>query len=367
MDRNLIDIFDCETQCEYKGRTYRVRDNGAIMRLPKEGGRYSRLDRVWTFGIKNETTGYMIFTGQVRVHQVVCTAFHGAAPDKNMIVDHINGNRCDNHPDNLRWATKEENVFNNPLTAKKMEFRFGSIEVARAALRDDPESFRRVLTEQEGDKSWMRPVSREESDNHAKRNAAWLEKGNNQAGSGNSASDWLFTEPIFSKEESNEAKEWTRGMAPSPFPSWREQVAAAEEETRRQHFEALALKDSLTPGAKQMDWKVPTEFPQTPQEVSATPLQDYLARLSPGVVFSRNWFGESPVLEAALAEDGSHLAVISKISGAKDFGLAEVYYDGRAFVHKSIRTYFKEDGARKYFTLSLGREWTGGDVFDDYC
>ena len=30
-------------------------------------------------------------------------------------------------------------------------------------------------------------------------------------------------------------------------------------------------------------------------------------------------------------------------------------------------TFFKEDGGRKNFTIAMGREWTGGDVFDDYC
>lgn len=34
---NLIDVFDCEVQCEYKNRVYKVRDNGAICRLPKNG------------------------------------------------------------------------------------------------------------------------------------------------------------------------------------------------------------------------------------------------------------------------------------------------------------------------------------------
>lgn len=29
--------------------------------------------------------------------------------------------------------------------------------------------------------------------------------------------------------------------------------------------------------------------------------------------------------------------------------------------------FFTEDGANKYYTLSLGKEWTGGDVMEDYC
>ena len=105
MNSNLLDVFDCEKQCEYKGRIYIVRDNGAICRLPKEGGRISKWDNVWTFGTKN-SDAYMIFTGNIRVHQVVCTAFNGPEPYPQMVVDHIDTNRCNNRPENLRWVTR---------------------------------------------------------------------------------------------------------------------------------------------------------------------------------------------------------------------------------------------------------------------
>ena len=68
-----INDFKEEKSCEYKGRHYLVRDNGAILRLPREGGRASKWDNVWTFGTKDEKTAYMILAG-IRVHQVVCAA-----------------------------------------------------------------------------------------------------------------------------------------------------------------------------------------------------------------------------------------------------------------------------------------------------
>ena len=37
------------------------------------------------------------------------------------------------------------------------------------------------------------------------------------------------------------------------------------------------------------------------------------------------------------------------------------------FHAESIRTFFTEEGAEKYYTLSLGKEWAGGDVLEDYC
>ena len=45
-----IDDFKKEVSCEYKGETYSVRDNGAIMRHPKKGCRVRSLDNQWTFG-----------------------------------------------------------------------------------------------------------------------------------------------------------------------------------------------------------------------------------------------------------------------------------------------------------------------------
>ena len=135
----------------------------------------------------------------------------------------------------------------------------------------------------------------------------------------------------------------------------------------RQQELDYGLKDSLTLGAKQLDWKTPTEFPQIPQEITTTPLHDYLTRLPKGAIYTRNRWGEAPVYDAAMAEDGSHLAVVAEISGVTHYALSEVTFENGFFVHKSIRTFFSEEGAQKYFTESLGREWTGGDVLEDFC
>ena len=56
MEKPNINDFNEEKSCDYKGRQYLVRDNGAILRLQKEGCRASKYDNVWTFGTKDEKT-----------------------------------------------------------------------------------------------------------------------------------------------------------------------------------------------------------------------------------------------------------------------------------------------------------------------
>lgn len=42
------------------------------------------------------------------VHRLVCSAFHGPCPD-GMECSHLNGDRADNRPQNLRWETGADN------------------------------------------------------------------------------------------------------------------------------------------------------------------------------------------------------------------------------------------------------------------
>ena len=77
---------------------------------------------------------------------------------------------------------------------------------------------------------------------------------------------------------------------------------------------------------------------------------------------------ESPVYKAELKEDGSLIAVLCTTdNGVTNYALSEVTFDDGRFIHKSIRTFFSEEGAEKYYTISLGKEWTGGPVMEDYC
>jgi len=154
----LIDMFDEEKTCEYRGNVYSVRDNGAIMRHAPEGKKPRPLDNVWTFGSINIQKGYNMISSDP-VHRIVATAFLGEAPTKNHVVDHIDTNRQNNRPSNLRWVTRLENIVLNDITRKKLELLCGcSIE---EILSDLSILKNKELTPQF---DWMRTVSKEEAD-----------------------------------------------------------------------------------------------------------------------------------------------------------------------------------------------------------
>lgn len=352
-----INEYSREEVCVYKGRKFYVRDNGAVYRQCQEDGKLRKWDEKWTFGKFDKNTGYMLF-GQERVHRIVCTAYHGEPDDDRNVVDHIDTNRCNNRPENLRWVTRLENTLNNPITRAKVELICGSIEafLKNPSLLNGHES-------ENSNFSWMRTVTKEEGERSLKRWNEWAVKPvEKRMPKGIGAGEWLYN------PDSEFGETWDKEWYKRDYRSeYRRQIDAIEENKLRLYEQEYGLKDSLTPGAKQLEWKTPTEFPQIPKEISESPLQDYLSRLTKGTIYCRNQYSDSPVYAAAMSEDQSHLAVLTEISGVTNYALSEVTYENGYFIHKSIRTFFTEDGANKYYTLSLGKEWTGGNVMEDYC
>ena len=130
MDVMSLDIEDyCkEVECVYKNERYSVRDNGAVLRQSRENMKPRPTDNQWTFGKPNDNTGYMEIAA-VRVHRIVATAFHGEPPTKEHVVDHIDTNKRNNRPENLRWVTRLENILLNPITAKRIAYVCGSVRI----------------------------------------------------------------------------------------------------------------------------------------------------------------------------------------------------------------------------------------------
>lgn len=48
--------------------------------------------------------------GNVKIHRLVCEAFHGPAPFEGAVVIHIDEDAHNNRPANLKWGTQKENL-----------------------------------------------------------------------------------------------------------------------------------------------------------------------------------------------------------------------------------------------------------------
>lgn len=356
---DLLSTYTEARECDFKERHYSVRDNGAIYRHAKPGKPASKLDNSWTFGNKDNNTGYMMYGG-VRVHQIVATAFHGEPSEPNMVIDHKDTNRCNNHPENLHWVTRLENVLNNPYTRKRIELCCGSIE----AFLENPS----LLRESASDPNfkWMRTVSKEEAAKCLKNLDRWAAEETVQKPKGKGVGEWVYQDNNLDLGEIWD-KDWYKREYKSDYQRQKEEIQAMN---ARIYEEEYGLKNSLTPGAKQLNWKVVSEFPLCPQKHSSTPLQDYLQNLKKGEIFCSNEIYKSIVYKAEISDDGNTLAVITTsehVKGTSGYALSVIKYQDGYFIHENHHSYYEEIGAEKYLTLALGREWTGGEVFDDYC
>lgn len=364
METPDINIFTEERVCEYKGRRYYVRDNGSVYRQCQDDGKIRKWDEEWTYGKFDPNTGYMLI-GQERVHRIICTAYHGAPVGDKNVTDHIDTNRSNNRPDNLRWVTKLENTLNNPITRAKIELICGSIEnfLKNPALLYGHES-------ENPNFKWMRAVTKEEAERSLRRWNEWVAKPvEERKPKGKGVGEWIYEED---KTDST-TKISNRPRYAGPYNSWEEHKAVVEEMNRQQHEREYGLKDSLTPGSKQLNWKTPTEFLLCPAEGQDRTLQAYLDNLVKGKVFTRNDFGEGGVvLDCGINKTDNALYVLTQNGDDKDdqrtlkpWALCKITLLDGYFVHKNEGSFFQEDGGQKYFTLAMGREWTGGEVFDD--
>lgn len=334
-----VNDFESVKECIYKGECYSARDNGAVMRHSRNGMRRRVYDDIWTFGTPDKK-GYMEIAGE-KVHRIVAYAFHGEPPSKQHVVDHVDTNRQNNRPENLRWLTRLENILLNPVTRKKIEYRCGSIE----AFLANPELLKGYEPEDFG---WMRNVTQEEGQ-------ACLERWNilmdtTPKPRGRKIGEWIYSKPQSTSTYSIPVSYSSRPVE--------EEVEELPNETK-----------SLTANVVQVDWSTPSEFPCCPQEFSGNPLGEYAKNLKVGEVFCRNHIYSSLVLDSAITDNGNVLWVMTKSAkeSVKPWALARVTYKDNMFVHINMGSYIKQDGAEKYFTLAQGKEWTGGDSIDDYC
>lgn len=330
MQRISPDQFGRQVPCNYRGERYVIRDNGAVCRKRRPNMRQRPHDEIWTFGKPCATSGYMKVSTHA-VHRVVATGFLGEPPSETHVVDHIDTNRRNNRPQNLRWVTRMENILLNPITSRRIIDAYGSIE----AFLDNPTKSERGSLEPNF--AWMKAVSSKEAQSSLDRMLAWARR--EELGSAETLGNWVQR----------------RGFPKERLP---------------QAFQGEPLtKPSLTVGAAQRKWREPTEFPLCPYPAARDGLQAYAMAISIGGVFSRNRYGDVLVEAVGWTPDGSGLLVLGLMppNAQKPWALAQITLEDGIFVHANCGSFFEDEGAQKYFVLAQGREWAGGDTFDDYC
>ena len=323
MKEKDIDHYEREETCNFKGETYSVRDNGKVYRHTKKEARLRPLDCKWMFG-KPNNHGYLLISS-VLVHHIVATAFHGPAPSDKHIVDHIDTNRQNNRPENLRWTTKLENVLNNPITRRRIELAYGSIE--NFLLNPNKPLHGKLGKNLE----WMRTVSKEEAEWSLKKLRDWADRG--KTPKNGVLGDWIYTPQYANMQE-------------APKPNNRTQA--------------------ITPNAVQVNWKTPNEFLHCPVSAGGNALHEYQQSLLEGTVFSKNKYGRSITVSAALSESSDKLVVLTESGGVKNWALAQVSIENDIFIHENLGSFFTLIGAQKQFCLARGLEWDGEDSIDDY-
>jgi len=313
---NLIDQFEKEMEITYKDESYIVRDNGAVFRKKKPNKNKRPLDEHWTFGKRDKQKGYMNIASHP-IHRIVAYAFLGDPPSSEHVVDHIDTNKCNNRPENLRWVTRLENIILNPITLKRIETAYGSLE----EFFNNPKKEANLAP----NISWMRRVSKEEAQNCKKQLLKWAKS--NKTYQGGHLSEWIY-------------------------------------QNRTENNFSLDDKLSLTPGVMQRNWKWSTAFPACPGIITDDPLQIYMEKLKPGVVFTKNDYGES-IVEIAERNE-KFISVILKSENIKPWSVVKITVDNNQYVHEFKGLFFELNGAKSEHYKLLGIPFDG-DSIDNYC
>ncbi|WP_372922523.1 HNH endonuclease signature motif containing protein [Roseovarius sp.] len=308
----FINTYSETRTCTYKSDTYDVRDNGAILRRRRPSGRHRQLDDFWTYGKKNINTGYAFF-GSEPVHRIVATAFHGEPPTRQHIVDHIDTNRMNNRPGNLRWITKLENILLNPITLKRIIEAYGSVEDFFA----DPSKPK--VSPLPGQFDWMRTVSASEAAASRSKLEGWAN--GTKSSSGGGLGEWLF--------------EHRSQIEPPKLPQ---------------------ITRSLTEGALQANWVTPSRFPLCPKQGSGGSLEDYSSSLKFGETFASNEHCKSFVVEGCRDRLSDCVIVVCRLENVplNNWGITTIYLHEGSFVHENKSVFNNLIEAMEVYAAGVG-------------
>lgn len=325
---DLIDVFDEERICEYRGEVYSVRDNGAVMRHPRDEEKPRRLDNKWTFGRIDSQHGYPVI-GSVPIHRIVATAFLGEAPSKSHVIDHIDTNRQNNRPSNLRWLTRLENIVLNEITRTKLELLCGcSIE---DILSDLSILNSKPLTPQF---NWMKAVSKEEAE---KSLATWR--------------NWANEVSEMSEEEKTTLRQNYNERSVLRRPNNGGNVLG--------HYYDDTYDRSGRNGMT---------YPLEPEGKNVS-LESYFANLKSDDIFCYKDYPSGRysyvVKDFCLNKETTVLSVATTNEGGMKSFLTSITIENDDYCYDT-QSFFTAEGLKKYMTIARGEEWTGGEVLDDY-
>lgn len=322
--------YSSVVECTYKERRYLVRDNGAILRLPMNGRQPSKYDNVWTFGVKDKVTGYMLLASSVRVHRVVATAFHGAPEGAEMVVDHKDTNRCNNRPENLRWVTRLENVLENEATRKKIAFLCGSLQ----AFIDNPSIIREKALPRNFE--WMRTVTKAEAEACKTRIEEWAKRDSVSVSSNERTSiDESIFKPIGGDiQKVNIHSQYPYDEIKSYY--WQEQNNGSRWECRVFSHTETSL------------------FPSAPfSDVPAMSVMDeYRRSLTPGSDYLISRYYKLIVNEVVSINDNALLRVLAERPNSNRTYVFEISFNGVFIAHRKIGSFSKKNKGKAYDVLN---------------
>ena len=332
----LLNKYVTIKKCVYKGEVYYVRDNGAVMRMPKYENKLRKYDNKWTFGNPNNKTGYMDIAGQT-VHRIVAFAFLGNPPTEYHVVDHIDTNRRNNRPENLRWVTRLDNILENPISRARVISICGSIE----AFLENP-SLLRGHEHIDPNFSWMRTVSKEEASVSLNRLMDWAEE--RSLTKEGSLGEW-----VYSKKNSTTYSNTYNVLSNNEIKEEREEF----EHVQNNRIKKPLRTQSLTPNAIQLNWKYPVVFPYCPQQFTGNPLESYMANLKKGFLFSTNKYGDSYVLKFGMPQSDCMWVMCSINIGFKTHAFTKITFEEGVFYHENKGVYDIGDEPEKMFRSIL--------------
>jgi hypothetical protein len=256
-------------------------------------------------------------------------------------------------------VTKLDNTLNNPITCAKIELICGS----REAFLKNPELLYGHESENRNFK-WMRAVSKEEAECSLKRWNEWAAKPvEDRKPKGEGVGEWIYDEA----KPAEGKKTKRRFQYAGPYKSYAEHMAVVDEMNRKQHELDYGLKDSLTPGAKQLNWKTPTEFPLCPDQALNNNLNAYISNLIKGRPFTKNEYRPCSIVTEVGYNSHKDAIFVLTVGGntLKPWCMCRIFLQDGFFVHKNLGSYFTEEDGRKAFSYAISCE-SDEEIDDDF-